>query len=315
MSITISPSILGGSFANMQETVKLIDQSKAEYIHFDVMDGDFVPNLTFGPQFISNVRQYSKKIFDVHLMINRVGKFLDEYIKVDSSTVDSALPFKEIKLGYKGLDTFLAKQFEQLENVGWGTLDFSLDNATYDAPQNDYKIEIPFEHLQYQRLINQNGGANTTIQWGWYVNDNEESYFGNPLIFYAIRQTSGTAISFRNTSNSHVSVSNYIIPSNSKAISSSTSTENIHFQLEVNEYTNDSTFTGTLFENYYKNYLTDVFNNSRRLTKVKAMLPLKIIYNLQLNDKISLNNNNYRINSITTNLTTGESSLELLNIV
>ena len=43
MSITISPSILGGSFANMQDTVKLIDQSKAEYIHFDVMDGDFVP--------------------------------------------------------------------------------------------------------------------------------------------------------------------------------------------------------------------------------------------------------------------------------
>ena len=54
MSITISPSILGGSFANMQDTIKLIDQSKAEYIHFDVMDGDFVPNLTFGSQFISN---------------------------------------------------------------------------------------------------------------------------------------------------------------------------------------------------------------------------------------------------------------------
>ena len=87
MSITISPSILGGSFANMQETVKLIDQSKAEYIHFDVMDGDFVPNLTFGPQFISNVREYSKKIFDVHLMINRVGKFLDDYVKAGSDII------------------------------------------------------------------------------------------------------------------------------------------------------------------------------------------------------------------------------------
>ena len=87
MSITISPSILGSSFANMQETIKLIDQSKAEYIHFDVMDGDFVPNLTFGPQFISNVRQYSNKIFDVHLMINRVGKFLDNYIKAGSNII------------------------------------------------------------------------------------------------------------------------------------------------------------------------------------------------------------------------------------
>ena len=95
MSITISPSLLGGSFANMQDTIKLIDQSKAEYIHFDVMDGDFVPNLTFGPQFISNVRQYSKKTFDVHLMINRVGKFLDDYIKAGSDIITFHLEIEE----------------------------------------------------------------------------------------------------------------------------------------------------------------------------------------------------------------------------
>ena len=95
MSIIISPSILGGSFANMKDTVKLIDQSKAEYIHFDVMDGDFVPNLTFGPQFISNVRQYSKKIFDVHLMINRVRKFLDDYVKAGSDIITFHLEIEE----------------------------------------------------------------------------------------------------------------------------------------------------------------------------------------------------------------------------
>ena len=95
MSITMSPSILGGSFANMQDTIKLLDQSKAEYIHFDVMDGDFVPNLTFGPQFISNVRQYSKKTFDVHLMINRVGKFLDDYIKAGSDIITFHLEIEE----------------------------------------------------------------------------------------------------------------------------------------------------------------------------------------------------------------------------
>ena len=95
MSIIISPSILGGSFSNMQDTIELIDQSKAEYIHFDVMDGDFVPNLTFGPQFISNVRQYSKKIFDVHLMINRVGKFLDDYVKAGSDIITFHLEIEE----------------------------------------------------------------------------------------------------------------------------------------------------------------------------------------------------------------------------
>ena len=95
MSIIISPSILGGSFANMQDTIKHIDRSKAEYIHFDVMDGDFVPNLTFGPQFISNVRSFSKKIFDVHLMINRVGKFLDDYIKAGSDIITFHLEIDE----------------------------------------------------------------------------------------------------------------------------------------------------------------------------------------------------------------------------
>ena len=67
MKTIISPSILGGSFSNMEKTISELDQSKAEYIHFDVMDGDFVPNLTFGPQFISNLRTKTKKIFDDNL--------------------------------------------------------------------------------------------------------------------------------------------------------------------------------------------------------------------------------------------------------
>ena len=81
MKKIISPSILGGAFSNMERTISDLNKSKADYIHFDVMDGDFVPNLTFGPKFISDLRSKSKKIFDVHLMVNRVNKYLDDYIK------------------------------------------------------------------------------------------------------------------------------------------------------------------------------------------------------------------------------------------
>jgi hypothetical protein len=240
---------------------------------------------------------------------------IDEFVDVKSSTVDLALPYREVNLSYKGLKTFLAIQYEQLENKGWGTLDFSLDNAKYDAPEESYSIGLPFEHLQYQRLVNATGGANTDIQWGWFVNDNQEPTYSSPLLFYAIKQSGGTAISFKNSSSSFQSLTTYNVPSNSLALASGTSTTNINFSLEQNEYTLDTSFTGTLFENFYKNYLTDIYNNKRRLTKVKAYIPLKMIYNLKLNDQISLNNNSYRINSITTNLTTGESSIELLNIV
>jgi ribulose-phosphate 3-epimerase len=72
-----------------------LDQSEAEYIHFDVMDGDFVPNLTFGPQFISNLRNQTKNVFDVHLMINRVSKFLDDYIKAGSDIITFHIEIEE----------------------------------------------------------------------------------------------------------------------------------------------------------------------------------------------------------------------------
>tara|TARA_A100001015_G_scaffold300920_1_gene387039 strand:- start:889 stop:1545 length:657 start_codon:yes stop_codon:yes gene_type:complete len=95
MKTIISPSILGGPFSNMEKIISNLNQSKAEYIHFDVMDGDFVPNLTFGPQFISNLRDQTNKIFDVHLMINRVGKFLDDYINAGSDIITFHLEIEE----------------------------------------------------------------------------------------------------------------------------------------------------------------------------------------------------------------------------
>ena len=95
MKTIISPSILGGSFSNMEKIIDSLDKSEAEYIHFDVMDGDFVPNLTFGPQFISNLRNQTKKVFDVHLMINRVSKFLDDYIKAGSDIITFHIEIEE----------------------------------------------------------------------------------------------------------------------------------------------------------------------------------------------------------------------------
>ena len=96
-------------------------------------------------------------------------------------------------------------------------------------------------------------------------------------------------------------------------MSSATSTINTNFYLETNEYSLDTTFTGTLFEEHYLEYIQDIFNSKRRLTKLKAYLPLKIIYNLNMNDTVVINNQGYLINNLTTNLNTGESSMELLN--
>jgi len=244
---------------------------------------------------------------------------LDEFVDVNSSQVNVALPFKQVNFQYEGLGTFLSEQYNQLNNVGWGTERYTLDSETYDAPNEVYKVQVPFEHVQYERLVNGNGGGETPIQYGYFVDQNQQAYFGKPLLFYPIKQTTTAglekSISFRDTSSTHLELINYIIPSNSVALSSGTDTSNINFSLEINEYQLDTSFTGTLFATYYENYIAEIFNTKRRLIKVTAYLPLNLIYNLKMYDTIEINYENYRINTMKTNLTSGKSEIELINLV
>lgn len=74
----LAPSVLSADFANLGEEVRLVSEAGAEYIHLDIMDGTFVPNITFGAPVIKKLRPCTKAVFDVHMMVQNPGRFLDD---------------------------------------------------------------------------------------------------------------------------------------------------------------------------------------------------------------------------------------------
>ena len=247
---------------------------------------------------------------------------ITRFIDITKSKVNVALPYNEIVYGYEGTGSFLAKQHNQLTGSNWGGLTYSgsptgeAGGVNFNASTEIYKVLVPFEHFKYERLIDADNSADTTIQWGWSVNESQQAYIGKPLIFYAPYRSSGlTSISVVLSDSPVANKTQYFVPSNSLYLDSSTGKQNINFNSEINEYTRTTAFTDTLFLTYHSNYIIDVFNTRRRITQVDAYLPLRILFDFELNDTFSITSQEYIINSITTNLQSGKSNIELLNKV
>lgn len=129
----LSPSILAADFAKLGEQIALVEHSQAEYLHIDVMDGVFVPSISFGMPLISSIRKVSKMIFDVHLMIVEPERYIEDFVKAGADMI--SVHVETIKS---------SKVFEQIRGLG-------VRPAIAYNPETDVKEIIPY--LPYVDMV------------------------------------------------------------------------------------------------------------------------------------------------------------------
>jgi hypothetical protein len=246
---------------------------------------------------------------------------ITKYVDVNDKTVNVALPYREVTFKFKDTSSFLANQFSELNNRSWGEAStYDLIDGTEKLSGQIYKVEAPFGHMMFERLNDFANGDQKNIQWGWSVDKSQNSYLGSPLLFYPININSGD-ISFidevdgDNVALDKVDIQNVNMPFNSVSDNPNTDSNQLNFYREISEWTLDTSYEDTLYSDFYDTYIRDVFNQKNRLTRIKAYLPLTILVNYSLADTFVIAGKKYKINSITTNLQTGESDMELLNEV
>ena len=267
---------------------------------------------------------------------------ITKFVDTSRLQIDRAFEYNEIDFSYQEPSTLLSINHQEQFNDIFGDEEVRPQNIDRGTP---YEVEVPFEHMKFERIIdtNQSGTSPysavtspaayiTDILWGYsaageFTSDtdvtpntgNYEPVLTKPLVFYAIQETGLTSAKGIKwiSDGTPISLTQYYRPSNTNedATGSTAAAFTINFDDEIDEWnlTNYGGTTNSLFKKFYATYINGIFNEKKRLFKLKAYLSTDILANYRLNDELVIQDKTFRINSIETNFNTEVSNLELLN--
>lgn len=230
---------------------------------------------------------------------------ITKYTDIESIEVERVKLYKSIEFKYQDSESFMNKAFVESVNnpnshqYGNLTIGFNYDGS-------DYKIESPFENL-----LHNNFGNN--LQVGYCLNKEFSPYVPKPVLLYMNKRTTisgGGHIHW----NGQANVTDYVPFGQDSEVLFGTGLVplTLNFGAEISSFYN-AINTNSIYQLYYSNYITNLYNQKNRLTKVKTNLPVSILTKLELNDRLIIRDKRYFINEMQSDLTTGEVNFTLLN--
>jgi hypothetical protein len=244
---------------------------------------------------------------------------LQDYIDITEYDVNRPALYREIEYKYQETEQILGFQYNNLYGQGFGDLRTFF---TFDGEQ--FLVEVPFECPLFERLTDQHPPTSLTnvlVYKSITSEANEDGtfnpYLGAPILFYGYFDNynlTANKLTFVNADGSHEEVTIAWYANTSNRYQSAGASHSICFGVDNDPY-HLETINRSLYNTEWVDYITDLYNRTRRIYAVEAVLPLGKMATLEMNDTIIWNNNKYVINNVQLNLTTGRATFELLNVV
>lgn len=226
---------------------------------------------------------------------------ITKYVTTDSIEIARIPLYKKISFSYQKSESFMNNEFLGFFNRNYG----NLDNAfNYDG--SDYSIQVPFENLLFNKF------SGTEIQVGYALKNSPsfEPYIPKPVLLYYNGMVNIVANDFKFDDGAIIyNIGNYALFG--QDIVENTINYSLNWGEEVSTFTQVINANG-LYQTYYSNILTNLYDRKNRLTTVKCILPISILTGLKLNDKLIIRDKRYIINEMKTELTTGEVTFTLI---
>lgn len=238
------------------------------------------------------------------------GKLVDitKYVDTENITIKRPKLHKRLSFKHQKSEQILNERFRQNNGLELGYGDLQAD---YDIDGSELKIETQFENLMFERLQDRATGDITNVQVGKSIGLDLEPYIGKPYIFYR------NGYVFHDPAlkcDNFPDISHTWLTGTENDIILSQVYNTVNFSSDISTFLY-SEIANNLFNNYWQDYISDLYSLKRRLTDISAQLPVGKMIDINLNDRIKIGDKAYVINTFKPKLNTGETKFELLNYI